>query len=100
MTSVLDRLSKLPRYIKIIATNGIDENTAIVDNDKDRIERKRVISLNHYYRHREERLKEQRNYYKKNKQRLLDYSHNYYSINMDSILEKKKIKNQRPHLSG
>jgi hypothetical protein len=60
MTSVLDRLSKLPKYVKIIATNGIDENTAIIDedNDKDRKERKRIISLNHYYRHREERLKE------------------------------------------
>lgn len=79
MSSVLDRIAKLPRYVRILATNGIDENNAIVDNDNKDKKRKR----------------HQHDYYIRNKRRWLDYYHNYYKINRVSIRAKKKIYNDR-----
>lgn len=92
MTSVLDLIVKLPRYVKILASNGIGENNAVV-LDLDKKERKRIIAHNHYRRNRSSILEKKRAYNRRPevKKRSKERHHHYYQIHRESILAKKKL---------
>ena len=63
------------KEIKILSTNGIDENIAIVlDKPK------------------------QGTYYERNKQKLSKYYHDHYLLNRKDILQKKKEHNEIPQV--
>jgi hypothetical protein len=64
------------KEIKIIASNGVRENIAIVLNN------------NNY--------EGQQAYYERNKDKVLDYFHQHYLENRNKILEKKKERNKQP----
>jgi hypothetical protein len=60
------------RQVKILATNGLDENRAIV------ISKSKSTS-----------------YYEEHRLALMEYSRNYYAANKQTILQKKKDNSQR-----
>jgi len=61
------------KEIKILSSNGIDQNNVIVLNPE-------------YERNRR--------YYERNREKLLQYYHEYYLLNKEDILQKKKEYNK------
>jgi hypothetical protein len=74
MTSLINshirKLKLKIKKIKILSSNGIDENNAIVLNT----------------------------YYQRNREKLLEYFKKHYSDNRNKILEKKKERNKQPNV--
>jgi hypothetical protein len=92
VTSVLDAITKLPRYIKVRSTNGIDENNAVV------LEKEKEKKRAWYERNKEKEKEKKRAYYERNKPKLLQYYHDRYILKRKDILEQKKIYNQQSHV--
>ncbi len=72
-------LSDLIREIKILSTNGIDENTAIV-----------IDKQNYYQKNRDWILEKKKVYNEKNKERIAEYHRNYYLDHKEHINRQHK----------
>lgn len=83
MTSVLDAIVKLPRYIKVRSTNGIENNAIVLDNH-----------------HQDPNYERKHTYYETHKEKLTQYFHKRYLLNKKAILQRKKEYNQRPEVKA
>ena len=99
MTSVLSALSKLPRYVKILSTNGLDRNEAVVLDAKqeDLKERLKIYKRNYYRRNRASLLEKKKAYNRRPevKKRIKEWHHNNYQIHKDLLKARNKIYNEK-----
>jgi hypothetical protein len=92
MTSVLSAITKLPRYIKVRSTNGLDENNAIVLTDKNK-----DSYHNYYVKNRDWILAKKKiiNSQPHIKQRNKSYHHQYYLIHKEEFKRKNREYHKR-----
>jgi hypothetical protein len=92
MTSVLNSIVKLPRYVKILASNGIDESNAVVLDKK---ERRRVNSRNYYKLNKELILQKKKVYNEQHKDRIKEYKKNHWQANKEHLKLKRREYHKR-----
>lgn len=91
MTSVLNSIIKLPRYVRILATNGLDQTTAIVNDSQ-------KARFRQYYQDNRELILQKKRIYNKQphvKQHNAQYHKEYYEKNREILLSKHKENYER-----
>lgn len=92
MTSILNSIIKLPRYVKILSTNGIDQNNVVLlDKQQEDIkERRRVNARIHYNKNRDVILAKKKIYNEQHKQQIKEYRKKYWLAKKERLRLKNK----------
>ena len=91
MSSILNSIIKLPRYVRILATNGVDETTAFVNDDRTKYSRQ-------YYQKNRNRILEKKKIYNQKpdvKKHNADYHREYYRTHKEHLNRKRPLNNAK-----
>lgn len=85
------------KEIRIIATNGIDENIAIVLDEDNNINTKSNNGKQYYQKNRLWILEKKKVYALKNKEQIAEYHKNYYESHKDEMnrMQKERYRNRK-----